>query len=96
MRASFTNLINSFNNKKLIGASTITQQVVKNLLLSNEVSYERKIKEILLALRIENILTKEEILELYLNDIYLGKRSYGIASASLNYFNKSLSQFEFR
>ena len=59
MRASFTNLINSFNNKKLIGASTITQQVVKNLLLSNEVSYERKIKEILLALRIENILTKE-------------------------------------
>ena len=92
MRASFTNLINSNNNRKLIGASTITQQVVKNLLLSNEVSYERKIKEILLALRIENILTKEQILELYLNDIYLGKRSYGIASASLNYFNKSLSE----
>ena len=92
LRASFTNLINSFNNKKLIGASTITQQVVKNLLLSNEVSYERKIKEILLALRIENILTKDQILELYLNDIYLGKRSYGIASASLNYFDKSLSQ----
>ncbi len=92
LRASFTNLINSFNNRKLIGASTITQQVVKNLLLSNEVSYERKIKEILLALRIENILTKQEILELYLNDIYLGKRSYGIASASLNYFNKSLSE----
>ena len=56
LRASFTNLINSFNNRKLIGASTITQQVVKNLLLSNEVSYERKIKEVLLALRIENIL----------------------------------------
>ena len=91
-RASLTNVINSFNNKKLIGASTITQQVVKNLLLSNEVSYERKIKEILLALRIENILTKEQILELYLNDIYLGKRSYGIASASLNYFNKSLAE----
>ena len=72
--------------------STITQQVVKNLLFSNEVSYERKIKEILLALRIENILTKQQILELYLNDIYLGKRSYGIASASLNYFNKSLSE----
>ena len=92
LRASFTNLINSYKNKKLIGASTITQQVVKNLLLSNEVSYERKIKEILLALRIENILEKEQILELYLNDIYLGKRSYGIASASLNYFNKSLSE----
>ncbi len=85
-RASISNL----NNTKLIGASTITQQVVKNLLLSNEVSYERKIKEILLAIRIENILTKEEILELYLNDIYLGNKSYGIASASLNYFNKSL------
>ncbi len=91
LRASISNLINSFNNKKLIGASTITQQVVKNLLLTNEVSYERKIKEILLALRIENILSKDNILELYLNDIYLGYRSYGIASASLNYFNKSLS-----
>jgi penicillin-binding protein 1A len=90
LRASISNFINSLNNKKLIGASTITQQVVKNLLLSNEVSYERKIKEILLAIRIENILTKEEILELYLNDIYLGYRSYGIASASLNYFNKPL------
>ncbi len=88
--AIFRAFILNLNNKKLIGASTITQQVVKNLLLSNEVSYERKIKEILLALRIENILTKEEILELYLNDIYLGNRSYGIASASLNYFNKSL------
>jgi len=89
-RASISNL----NNTKLIGASTITQQVVKNLLLSNEVSYERKIKEILLALRIENILTKEEILELYLNDIYLGNRSYGIASASLNYFNKSIHDLD--
>jgi penicillin-binding protein 1A len=89
-RASISNL----NNTKLIGASTITQQVVKNLILSNEVSYERKIKEILLALRIENILTKEEILELYLNDIYLGNRSYGIASASLNYFNKSLPDLD--
>ncbi|MDC0233094.1 PBP1A family penicillin-binding protein [Pelagibacteraceae bacterium] len=94
LRASISNLNNSLNNSKLIGASTITQQVVKNLLLSNEVSYERKIKEILLALRIENILTKDEILELYLNDIYLGNRSYGIASASLNYFNKSLHDLD--
>ena len=62
--------------------------------MSNEISYERKIKEILLALRIENILTKNQILELYLNDIYLGYRSYGIASASLNYFNKSLSELD--
>ena len=92
LRAAISNIVNSLSDKKLIGASTITQQVVKNQLLSNEVSYERKIKEILLALRIENILSKKEILELYLNDIYLGYRSYGIASASLNYFNKSLSE----
>ena len=90
-RASFTNVINKAKNKKMIGASTITQQVVKNLLLTNEVSFERKFKEIILAIRIENILTKDQILELYLNDIYLGFRSYGVASASLNYFNKSLN-----
>ena len=59
-------------NKRVVGASTITQQVVKNLLLSNELSYSRKIKEIILAIRIENILDKNDILELYLNDIYLG------------------------
>ena len=74
------------------GASTITQQVAKNFFLSREVSYKRKIKEILLALRIEQILDKNRILELYLNQIYLGLRSYGIAAASLNYFNKSLNE----
>ena len=74
----------------MIGASTITQQVVKNLLLSNEISLERKFKEMILAVRIENILSKDNILELYLNDIYLGYGSYGVASASMNYFNKSL------
>jgi len=74
------------------GASTITQQVAKNFFLSREVSYKRKIKEILLALRIEQILDKNRILELYLNQIYLGFRSYGIAAASLNYFNKSLNE----
>ena len=93
-RAVISNVYSAFNNSKLIGASTITQQVVKNLLLSNEVSYERKIKEILLAIRIENILKKDKILELYLNDIYLGFGSYGVASASLNYFDKSLSELE--
>ena len=92
LRASFTNILNKFYNKRMIGASTITQQVIKNLLLTNEVSLERKFKEILLALRIENILTKNQIMELYLNDIYLGYGSYGIASASLNYFNKSLEE----
>ena len=69
-------------------------QVVKNLLLTNEVSFDRKIREILLAIRVENILTKNQILELYLNDIYLGNRSYGIAVASLNYFNKSLNDLD--
>ena len=94
IRAIISNILSSFSNSKLIGASTITQQVVKNLLLSNEISYDRKIKEILLAIRIENILEKDEILELYLNDIYLGFGSYGIASASLNYFDKSLNELQ--
>ena len=92
IRATITNIINKFSDKKMIGASTITQQVVKNLLLSNEVSLERKFKEIILAIRIENILSKEKILELYLNDIYLGYGSYGVATASLNYFNKTLNE----
>ena len=92
IRASITNIFNKFSNQKMIGASTITQQVVKNLLLTNEVSLERKFKEIILAIRIENILNKDQILELYLNDIYLGYGSYGVASASMNYFNKSLSE----
>ncbi len=94
IRAGIVNLISLFNDQKLIGASTITQQVVKNLLLTNEVSFERKIKEILLAIRVENILNKNQILELYLNDIYLGYRSYGVAAASLNYFNKSIHELE--
>ncbi len=89
-RAFLTNLLNLYSDKRVVGASTITQQVVKNLLLTNELSYSRKIKEIILALRIENILDKNSILELYLNDIYLGFGSYGIATASLNYFNKSI------
>ncbi len=93
-RASFQNIYNKLSNKRLIGASTITQQVVKNLLLSNEVSLERKIKEMILAIRLEIILPKNKILELYLNDIYLGYGSYGVAAASLNYFNKSLQELE--
>ena len=94
MRAALTNLISISTDKRMVGASTITQQVVKNLLLTNELSYKRKIKEILLAIRIENILSKEKILELYLNDIYLGFGSYGIGTASLNYFNKSINELE--
>ena len=89
-RAFFKNMSNILSNKRPEGASTITQQVAKNLLLTNELSYSRKIKEMILALRMENLLTKKRIMELYLNEIYLGNGSYGVASASLNYFNKSL------
>ena len=87
----YKNVSNTFTNKRLEGASTITQQVAKNFLLTNEISYTRKIKEIIIALRMERVLSKEQIMELYLNEIYLGNGSYGIASASLNYFNKSVT-----
>ena len=72
------------------GASTITQQVMKNFLLSGDRRVERKIKEIILASRIEETLTKDQILELYLNEIFLGQNSYGVAAASQTYFNKPL------
>ena len=91
-RAVILNIKHLITDKRLVGASTITQQVAKNFLLSNEVSFDRKIKEALLALRIERTLTKEQILELYLNEIFLGFRSYGIAVASQNYFNKSINE----
>src|SRR6202165_4120491 len=74
------------------GASTITQQVAKNFLLTNEVSFARKIKEALLAMRIERAYSKDRILELYLNEIYLGLGAYGIAAASLVYFDKSVNE----
>ena len=77
------------------GASTITQQVAKNFLLSNEVSLNRKIKEAILAFRIERALTKERILELYLNQIYLGSGAYGVAAASLEYFDKSIKELNY-
>ncbi|MEQ9608845.1 MAG: transglycosylase domain-containing protein, partial [Kiloniellaceae bacterium] len=91
-RAVVTNIANLATNRRPVGASTITQQVAKNFLLTNEVSYERKIKEAILAFRIEQAFTKETILELYLNEIYLGFGSYGVAAAALNYFNKSLDE----
>ena len=94
LRAFLKNLSNTFTNKRLQGASTITQQVAKNFLLTNEISYTRKIKEIIIALRMERVLSKEQIMELYLNEIYLGNGSYGIASASLNYFNKSVTDLK--
>ena len=89
-RAIVLNIKYFITGKRLVGASTITQQVAKNFLLTSEISLERKLKEALLALRIERTLTKEKILELYLNEIFLGFRSYGIAVASQNYFNKPI------
>ncbi|MFC7050637.1 penicillin-binding protein 1A [Emcibacter nanhaiensis] len=92
LRAVLVNVKNAFSGRRPVGASTITQQVAKNFLLSGVVSYERKIKEAILAYRIERAFTKDEILELYLNEIYLGAGSYGVAAASLYYFNKSLDE----
>jgi len=92
LRAVITNLANIGSDKRPVGASTITQQVAKNFLLTNEVSIERKIKEAILAFRIEHAFSKERILDLYLNEIYLGFGSYGVAAAALNYFNKSLDE----
>ena len=95
LRAIFNNLKNISQNKRLEGASTITQQVAKNFLLTNEVSMKRKIKEAILAFRIEKAYTKKRILELYLNEIYLGQGTYGVASASLEYFNKSVKELNY-
>ena len=95
LRATKNNIFNLINSKRLEGASTITQQVAKNFLLSNEVSLDRKIKEAILAFRIERALSKERILELYLNQIYLGEGSYGIASASLRYFDKPINELNY-
>ena len=92
VRALLGNLKNIGTGRRPAGASTITQQVAKNFLLSSEVSYIRKIKEAILATRMEQAFSKEHILELYLNEIYLGNRSYGVAAAALNYFGKSLDE----
>ncbi len=89
-RAVVVNLKNRGSGRRLVGASTITQQVAKNFLLTNEVSYERKIKEAILAFRMEKALSKDQLLELYMNEIYLGQRAYGVAAAALTYFDKSL------
>jgi len=94
-RAVIKNIDNVLSNKRLEGASTITQQVAKNFLLTNEVSLKRKIKEAILAFRIEKAYSKKRILELYLNEIYLGKGTYGVASASLEYFNKSVKELNY-
>ncbi len=95
MRAIINNIKNMASSKRLEGASTITQQVAKNFLLTNEVSLNRKIKEAILAFRIERALSKERILELYLNQIYLGSGAYGVAAASLEFFDKSIKELNY-
>ncbi|MBM3568926.1 MAG: penicillin-binding protein 1A [Alphaproteobacteria bacterium] len=92
LRAIYVNLNNLGSGRRLVGASTITQQVAKNFLLGSEVSYKRKVREAILAFRIERALAKERILELYLNEIYLGFQAYGVAAAALYYFDKSLDE----
>lgn len=92
IRAVITNFKNYAQGRRLVGASTITQQVAKNFLLSSERSLTRKIKEAILAYRISRAFSKEHVLELYLNEIYLGNRAYGVAAAALNYFNKALDE----
>ena len=89
-RAAITNVMS--NGKRPGGASTVTQQVARNFFLTNELSLVRKLKEVILAIRIEQVLSKERIIEIYLNQIFLGNRSYGVAAAALRYFNKSLEE----
>jgi penicillin-binding protein 1A len=91
-RAIATNLQNFGSGKRPVGASTITQQVAKNFLLSSDQTIDRKIKEAILSLRIEQAYSKDRILELYLNEIFFGLNSYGIAGAALTYFDKSVSE----
>jgi penicillin-binding protein 1A len=91
-RAALSYVQNYGSGRRPQGASTITQQVAKNFLLTNEVSLTRKVKEALLALKIERTYSKDKILELYLNEIYLGLGAYGIAAASLTYFDKSVNE----
>ena len=95
LRAIINNIKNILTSKRLEGASTITQQVAKNFLLTNEISLNRKLKEAILAFRIERALSKERILELYLNQIYLGSGAYGVAAASLEYFDKSIKKLDY-
>jgi penicillin-binding protein 1A len=94
MRAAVKDVFNVLEHKRLEGASTITQQVAKNFLLNSEVKFSRKIKEAVLAVRIDSAYSKSKILELYLNEIFLGQNSYGVAAAALNYFDKSLDQLD--
>ncbi|MDE3114764.1 MAG: penicillin-binding protein 1A [Pseudomonadota bacterium] len=92
LRAGLKDVYNVMAGRRLEGASTITQQVAKNFLLNSQVKFSRKIREAILALRLDSTYSKDKILELYLNEIFLGQNSYGVAAAALNYFGKSLDQ----
>jgi penicillin-binding protein 1A len=92
LRAAITDALHYGDHRRPVGASTITQQVAKNMLLGNEVSLRRKIREAVLAMRIEQVLSKDRILELYLNEIYLGQHSFGVAAAAQAYFDKPLDE----
>ncbi len=92
LRASIQNILNIGTHKRLVGGSTITQQVVKGFFLTNERSFVRKLKEAVLAYRVNKVFSKEKVLEIYLNQIYLGNHSYGIYVAAYNYFGKNLDQ----
>jgi penicillin-binding protein 1A len=92
VRAATSNVANVIQRKRMEGASTITQQVVKNFLLTSEQSLARKVKEAILSYMVSRVFTKDQILELYLNQIYLGKHSYGVATAAQSYFNKSVEE----
>jgi penicillin-binding protein 1A len=92
LRASLVDLTRLHSGQRPLGASTITEQVVKNMLLDNHINFAAKIKEAILALRVEQVMTKQQILGLYLNEIYLGNNSYGVAAAAQAYFDKPLNQ----
>ncbi|WP_159349237.1 penicillin-binding protein 1A [Roseomonas harenae] len=91
-RAAFTNLEAMGTGRRSIGASTITQQVAKNMLVGNDRTMMRKVREAILAQRLESAMSKERILEIYLNEIFLGAQAYGVAAAAMNYFNKGLDE----
>ncbi len=92
IRAGFTDISRLGQDRRPLGASTITQQVVKNMLLDNRITFARKIKEAILAVRVSRVMSKQQILTLYLNEIYLGNNSYGVAAAAQAYFDKPLSK----
>ena len=92
MRAILANVKNKIQGRRLEGASTLTQQVAENFLLSTDQQFSAKVRKMVIAVRMEKVFTKDKILELYLNEIYLGNRAYGVAAASLNYFGKPLDE----